>query len=92
MKKWFQSLRQKLREVPRLRKTFIGIAGGTVIVFGIALVVLPGPASIVIPLGIAILATEFAWARRVLKRGRMIVQKVRARAETTRGPAAEKIP
>jgi len=35
---------------------------------GIALIVLPGPAVIVIPLGLAILATEFFWARRLLRR------------------------
>jgi hypothetical protein len=39
----------------------------TVLLFGIALIVLPGPAFVVIPIGLAILATEFAWARRWLK-------------------------
>lgn len=90
VKKWFPSLRQKLREMPRLRKTVIAITGGTVILFGIALIVLPGPAIIVIPLGIAILATEFAWAQRVLKRGRMIVQKARDKVGAARASAAEK--
>jgi len=37
------------------------------VLFGIALLVLPGPAVVVIPVGLAILATEFAWARRWLK-------------------------
>jgi hypothetical protein len=41
-----------------------------VLLIGIALLVLPGPAFIVIPLGLAILAVEFAWARRLLKRVR----------------------
>jgi tellurite resistance protein TerC len=39
------------------------IVGMTVLLFGIALIVLPGPAIVVIPIGLAILATEFAWAR-----------------------------
>jgi tellurite resistance protein TerC len=43
------------------------IIGMTVLVFGIALLVLPGPAFIVIPIGLAILATEFAWARHTLR-------------------------
>lgn len=34
---------------------------------GIALIVLPGPAFVVIPIGLAILATEYAWARRWLR-------------------------
>ena len=40
--------------------------GMTVLIIGIALLVLPGPAFVVIPIGLAILATEFAWARRWL--------------------------
>ena len=35
---------------------------------GIVLVVLPGPAVVVIPLGLAILSLEFAWARYLLRR------------------------
>ena len=38
--------------------------GLTILLFGIALIVLPGPAFIVIPLGLGILATEFYWARK----------------------------
>ena len=38
--------------------------GGSVLLLGIALLVLPGPAFLVIPAGLAILAMEFAWAER----------------------------
>ena len=54
---------------PRLRKFLVALIGGTVVLFGILLIVLPGPAVLVVPLGLAILATEFAWARILLKRG-----------------------
>jgi tellurite resistance protein TerC len=40
---------------------------------GVALIVLPGPAFIVIPIGLAILATEFAWARRAVVRAKAMV-------------------
>ena len=50
------------------RKVAVAVIGTTVLAFGIALIVLPGPAFIVIPLGLAILATEFVWARRLLRR------------------------
>lgn len=50
------------------RQVVVLVVGVTVILAGIALLVLPGPAFIVIPAGLAILATEFAWARRLLKR------------------------
>ena len=52
------------------RKVAVTLIGVTVLAFGIALIVLPGPAFIVIPFGLAILATEFLWARRLLRRVR----------------------
>jgi tellurite resistance protein TerC len=45
------------------RKILIGLMGGTVLLIGIIMIVTPGPAVVVIPVGLAILATEFAWAR-----------------------------
>ena len=49
------------------RRIVILIVGMTVLLIGIALIVLPGPAIVVIPIGLAILATEFAWAGHWLK-------------------------
>jgi len=46
-----------------MRKILVAIMGGTVLLIGIAMIVLPGPAIVVIPVGLAILATEFAWAK-----------------------------
>ena len=48
------------------RRLVITIVGGSVLLIGIALPVLPGPAMVVIPVGLAILGVEFAWARRFL--------------------------
>ena len=42
-----------------LRRVVIAVIGFTVLLIGVAMVVLPGPAVVVIPLGLAILATEF---------------------------------
>ena len=50
------------------RKLAIATIGASVVALGVAMLVLPGPAVIVIPLGLAILAAEFAWARRWLER------------------------
>ena len=44
------------------------VIGFTVLAVGVVLLFLPGPAIIVIPVGLAILATEYAWARRYLSR------------------------
>jgi hypothetical protein len=62
---------------PTIRKVVVAVMGGTVLLVGAALLVLPGPAAIVIPIGLVILATEFAWARRVLHRGKTAVGKAR---------------
>ena len=57
----------------QIKRVVIAVVGGTVLVLGIALIVLPGPAFIVIPAGLAILAVEFAWARRWLRSARAIL-------------------
>jgi len=49
------------------RRIVVGTVGATVLALGLALTVLPGPAFVVIPLGLAILGLEFAWARRWLR-------------------------
>src|SRR5580765_4998888 len=58
------------------RRVIVSVVGATVVLIGIALLVLPGPAFIVIPLGLAILATEYAWARRWLRKIRGIASNV----------------
>jgi len=45
------------------RRVIVGIVGGVVLLVGIALLVLPGPAFVVIPIGLGILSLEFAWPR-----------------------------
>ena len=64
---------------PAVRKIVIAVIGTTILLIGVALIVLPGPAFIVIPIGLSILASEFIWARRVIKRGRIFVKKVKRR-------------
>ncbi len=48
------------------KRVVIFVIGITVLLFGVILIFTPGPAIIVIPIGLAILATEFLWARRLL--------------------------
>jgi uncharacterized protein (TIGR02611 family) len=69
-----------------VRKIAVGVAGSAVILIGVAMIVLPGPALLVIPAGLAILASEFHWAKRLLR-----VVKERARRlmhRERRSPAA----
>jgi len=48
------------------RRVIVAVVGITILAIGIAMIVLPGPAVVVIPIGLGILATEFVWAQRLL--------------------------
>jgi tellurite resistance protein TerC len=50
------------------RRMVISIVGTTVLLIGVVMIVTPGPALVMIPVGLAILSIEFAWARAWLKR------------------------
>ncbi|MFH1701898.1 MAG: PGPGW domain-containing protein [Nitrospirota bacterium] len=65
----------------KIKRLIIGVIGFTILLIGIILIVLPGPAFIVIPAGLAILATEFAWARRLLKKVKQQIKKNNTEAE-----------
>lgn len=52
------------------RRVTVFVIGSTVLLIGIVFLVTPGPAFVVIPAGLGILAIEFAWARRWLNRVR----------------------
>ncbi len=52
------------------RRLVVAVIGLTVVLMGVVMLVTPGPAMLVIPAGLMILATEFAWARHLLKRVR----------------------
>jgi len=65
-----------LENVKIVKRVIVSVVGVTVLLIGIALLVLPGPAFIVIPIGLAILATEYAWARHWLKEARRIASGV----------------
>ncbi len=68
------------------RRIAVTVVGSTVLAVGVALIVLPGPALVVIPIGLAILSIEFAWARLWLQRVR---RKISSRGVESRGDRAE---
>ena len=70
------------------RLLFAG-AGAIVTLTGVALLVLPGPAFVVIPIGLAMLAMEFAWAERWLERALMQAQAAQEKA--ARASTAQKV-
>jgi drug/metabolite transporter (DMT)-like permease len=50
------------------RRIVVLVIGVTLLLIGVAMIVLPGPGILVILFGLAVLATEFVWARQLLKR------------------------
>ncbi len=62
-------------------KVVVGFVGTVVTLVGVVMLVTPGPAFVMIPLGLAILATEFEWAHRWLQKARRKAQEARLRAE-----------
>lgn len=69
-----------LKTIKQAKRLIIVVVGFTVLLMGIAMIVLPGPAVLVIPLGLGILASELVWARRILNK---IKSKFRKRENTT---------
>ena len=54
----------------KAKRLVIAIIGFTVLLIGVVMIATPGPSILVIVLGLAILATEFIWARRLLNKVR----------------------
>ena len=73
-----------LENIKIVKRVIVSVIGATILLIGVALLILPGPAFIVIPVGLAILATEYAWARRWLRKARrMASDVVSSRSRTT---------
>lgn len=68
------------------RRIVVTVVGVTVILIGAIMIVTPGPALVVIPIGLAILSIEFAWARLWLKKLR---ESISSRGSTARGARIE---
>jgi len=56
--------------IKQVKRLIVIVFGFTLLAAGVAMIVLPGPAFVFIPAGLAILATEFLWAKKLLQRVR----------------------
>ena len=80
-----------------VRRLAVLVVGGALLIAGVVMIALPGPALVVIPLGLAVLATEFEIARRwrdrlvrfVRRRYDMARARRRVRPPTERPPTAD---
>ena len=67
-----------------VRRFVVGVIGFTVLLIGLAMLVLPGPAFLLIPVGLAVLATEFVWARTLLQKARLTISRSKAKPTAIR--------
>jgi uncharacterized protein (TIGR02611 family) len=81
--------RERHLERPRIIRAAVVAGGFTLLLAGVAMLVLPGPAFAVIPIALAILSLEFAWAGRLLEQA--LVQAERARESAKRTSRAERL-
>lgn len=63
-----------------LKRFAVTIGGVALLVVGVAMMVLPGPGILLIVAGLALLATEYVWARRLLVKARKQAQQVQEAA------------
>jgi tellurite resistance protein TerC len=69
------------------RRIVVAVVGATVLLLGVLMIVTPGPAIVVIPVGLAILSIEFAWARHWLRRLREAISSRNSNSRSKRAKA-----
>ena len=78
-----EAQRETFQERSRIVRYLFVIAGFTLVLGGIAMLVLPGPAFVVIPVGLAILSLQFTWAQSALDRSLEEAAKAQQKAAET---------
>lgn len=68
--RWFVEL--TIRQAWRL---LVAVFGTTVLMLGVVMIFTPGPAFVVMPIGLSILAAEFVWARKMLRRAKIVAKR-----------------
>lgn len=61
----------------KVKKLIVAVIGFTILFIGIIVIFTPGPAIVIIPVGLAVLATEFVWAEKLLQRFKNKINNVR---------------
>jgi len=80
-----EARRETHHQRSRVYRIGFAAAGMLVLAAGVVMIVTPGPAFVLIPIGLAMLALEFAWAERLLERSLEHAQVAQEKAaQTTR--------
>ena len=76
-RRWYELGRSPNVIIRQAYRMIVLVVGLTVVAGGIAMFVLPGPGILVVIAGLAILATEFVWARLLLQRAKVYAKKAK---------------
>jgi putative transmembrane protein PGPGW len=90
VQEWMEKMRQFLRfdkMSPSVRKILVSVVGGAIFIAGIIMMVTPGPAFVLIPMGLLLLASEFKWAEQAAQKLLDWFNRVRRKWRQKRGKA-----
>ena len=90
-RRWYELGRSENVVVRQAYRMIVLVVGMTIVVAGIAMFVLPGPGILVLIAGLAILATEFVWARFLLQRARRYAAKAKEKSKGGLGTLKNKV-
>ena len=66
---------------PVIKRVLVGVVGGVVTLVGVVALVAPGPGWLIIFTGLGILASEFAWAARMLTSAKDVASRAANKAK-----------
>lgn len=75
--RWLRPARAWVRQRPAgplIWKVLVSLVGGAIVLLGLLLIPLPGPGWVIVFGGLAVWATEFAWADRLLRFARRLLR------------------
>ena len=75
----------RLDKLPPLpRKIIVGVVGGIIFLAGIVMILTPGPAFVLIPVGLLLLASEFTWAEKGAQKMLELISRARKKWQEKR--------
>ena len=63
------------------RKSVLTMVGVIIVLIGVVFIILPGPAFLLIPLGLALLSLEYPWARKALRKSQRYMSAAAAKMD-----------
>jgi len=65
------------KTIKQIKRIFIGVFGATILAIGLVMILTPGPAFLVIPIGLSVLATEFECMKKIENKLKLKVEAIK---------------